>query len=75
LYQLYQHRYDVNVVSAEERLRADLAGVEDSRRLKLKKGAPILHIERIALGLDGARVELRISRTDTRRFVYTATLR
>jgi GntR family transcriptional regulator len=75
LYQLYQHRYDVNVVSAEERLRADLAGAEDSRRLKLKKGAPILHIERIALGLDGARVELRISRADTRRFVYTATLR
>jgi GntR family transcriptional regulator len=75
LYQLYQHRYDVNVVSAEERLRADLAGAEDSRRLKLKKGAPILHIERVALGLDGARVELRISRTDTRRFVYTATLR
>ena len=75
LYQLYQHRYDVNVVSAEERLRADLAGAEDMRRLKLKKGAPVLHIERVALGLDGARVELRISRADTRRFVYINTLR
>lgn len=75
LYRLYQHEYDVNVVSAEERLRADLAGSEDARRLKLKKGAPILHIERIAMGLDGARVEFRISRTDTRRFVYTASLR
>jgi GntR family transcriptional regulator len=75
LYQLYQHRYDVNVVSAEERLRADLAGAEDAKRLKLKKGAPVLQIERIALGLDGARVEYRISRADTRRFVYTATLK
>jgi GntR family transcriptional regulator len=75
LYQLYQHRYDVNVVSAEERLRADLAGAEDAKRLKLKKGTPILHIERVALGLDGARVEYRISRTDTRNFVYTATLK
>jgi GntR family transcriptional regulator len=75
LYQLYQHRYDVNVVSAEERLRADLAGAEDIKRLKLKKGAPILQIERVALGLDGARVEYRVSRTDTRNFVYTASLK
>jgi GntR family transcriptional regulator len=75
LYQLYQRQYDVNVVSADERLRADLAGPEDVERLKLKKGAPILHIERVAVGLDGSRVELRISRTDTRRFVYTVSLR
>jgi GntR family transcriptional regulator len=75
LYQLYQRQYDVNVVAAEESLRADLAGPEDVKRLKLKKGAPILRIERIAIALDGSRAELRISRTDTRRFVYSVTLR
>jgi GntR family transcriptional regulator len=75
LYQLYQRQYDVNVVSADETLKADLATAEDAERLKLKKGMPILQIERLAMALDGSRAELRISRTDTRRFVYTVNLR
>jgi GntR family transcriptional regulator len=75
LYQLYQHVYGVNIVTADEELKADLAGPEDRARLKLQEGAPVLQIRRVALALDGGRAELRISRCDTRRFVYAVSLR
>ena len=75
LYQLYQHQYGVNVVGADEELRADLASPEDRQRLGLEEGAPILQIRRIALALDGGRAEIRISRCDTRRFVYAVSIR
>ena len=75
LYQLYQHQYETNIVSTEEELRAALALPEDIDRLGVSKGSPLLVIERIASALDGARVEIRISRCDTRRFVYAVSLR
>jgi GntR family transcriptional regulator len=66
--------YGINIVSAEEELRADTARKEDCRRLNLKPGAPLLHIERVAVGLDGTRVEWRASRCDTTNLVYAVTL-
>jgi GntR family transcriptional regulator len=74
LYALYQREYGVNIVSAEEELRADAARKEDSRRLKLAPGAPLLHIDRVAISLEGHRVEWRTSRCDTTHFVYAVTL-
>jgi GntR family transcriptional regulator len=74
IYSLYQREYGVNIVSAEEELRADAARKDDCRRLKLAPGAPLLHIERVAISLEGARVELRTSRCDTRHLVYAVTL-
>jgi GntR family transcriptional regulator len=74
LYALYQQEYGVNIVSAEEELRADTARREDVRRLKLQVGAPLLHIERVAIALDGGRVEWRVSRCDTTHLVYAVTL-
>jgi GntR family transcriptional regulator len=74
LYALYQREYGVNIVSAEEELRADTARKDDCRRLKLPAGAALLHIDRVALSLEGARVEWRTSRCDTSRFVYAVTL-
>ena len=74
LYALFQQEYGVNIVSAEEELRADAAKPEDARRLQLAVGAPLLHLERVAIALDGSRVEWRISRCDTSRLVYAATL-
>lgn len=75
LYQLYQRQYQVNVVATNEELRAGAATAEDAERLQVKKGAPLLVIERVAIALDGSRVELRTSRCDTRRHVYAVTLR
>lgn len=74
IYSLYQRQYGVNIVSAEEELRAESARKEDCRRLKLPPGAPLLHIERIAFSLEGTRVEWRTSRCDTRHLVYAVTL-
>lgn len=74
LYALYQQEYGHNVVATQEELRADVARKEDTRRLRLPIGHPLLHIERVAVGLDGLKVELRISRCDTRRLVYAVTL-
>jgi GntR family transcriptional regulator len=74
LYQLYQQAYGHNIVAAEEQLRADLARREDGRRLRIGPGQPLLHIERVALSLDGARVEWRVSRCDTTHLVYAVTL-
>jgi GntR family transcriptional regulator len=74
LYALYQQEFGVNIVSADEELRADAATREDARLLGLQPGAPLLHIERVAIALDGKRVEWRVSRCDTTHFVYAVTL-
>jgi GntR family transcriptional regulator len=74
LYALYQQEYGVNIVSTEEELRADAARREDTRRLKLEIGAPLLHIDRVAIALDGSRVEWRVSRCDTTHLVYAVSL-
>lgn len=74
LYALYQQEFGVNIVSADEELRADAATREDARLLGLQPGAPLLHIERVAIALDGKRVEWRVSRCDTTHLVYAVTL-
>lgn len=74
LYAMFQQEYGVNIVSAEEELRADAARREDARRLPLAVGAPLLQIERVAIALDGSRVEWRVSRCDTTHLVYAVTL-
>jgi GntR family transcriptional regulator len=74
LYALYQREYGLNIVAAHEELRADAARKDDCRRLKLAPGAPLLHIDRVAISLEGTRVEWRASRCDTSRFVYAVTL-
>jgi GntR family transcriptional regulator len=74
LYTVYQHEYGQNIVAAEERLRADIASREDMRRLGIRAGAPVLRIERVGLGVDGARVELRVSRCNTDSLYYAVTL-
>jgi GntR family transcriptional regulator len=74
LYALFQREFGHNIVSAEEEIRADVARRDDARRLGIAEGTPLLHIERVAVALDGTRVELRVSRCDTSRLVYAVTL-
>jgi GntR family transcriptional regulator len=74
IYALYQSEYGVNIVSTEEELRADAARREDCRRLPLEPGAPLLNIDRVAISLEGVRVEWRTSRCDTTRLVYAVNL-
>lgn len=74
LYALYQREYGINIVSTEEKLRADAARREDTRRLGVPAGTPLLQVERVALSVNGKRVEWRVSRCDTSTLVYAVTL-
>lgn len=74
LYGLYQLQYGVGITSTEEKLRADVARKEDTRRLGVPAGAPLLQVERVALAMNGKRVEWRLSRCDTSTLVYAVTL-
>lgn len=75
LYALYQTVFGVNIVQTVEELRADLSRKEDAKRLQMPLGAPLLNIDRIAIGLDGDKVEWRVSRCNTANLVYAVTIR
>ena len=70
IYHLYQSRFGINVLRADERLRAVPAGAEDARLLGVAPGAPLLEIRRVALTFRERPVELRVSRVDTSAHVY-----
>jgi GntR family transcriptional regulator len=74
LYSLYQTEYGINIVSAHEEVRAELASAEDSRQLQIKTGDPILVVDRLALSLQERKVEWRMSRVKSRDLVYAVTL-
>lgn len=66
LYALYSTRYGVTIARGSESLKAVKAGPRQVELLGCEPGEPILLIDRIALGVDGARAEWRRSlcRTD-----------
>lgn len=74
LYTLFARDYGITIARAEERLSAVAAEADAARHLGLEVGAPLLNIDRIALGLNGRPVEWRISLCDTRDQVYSVTL-
>ncbi len=73
LYELYEKQYGITIHSADEQLRAVSATKHDAMLLNLEVGAPLLEIERTALTLDKAPVELRISRCNTKKHYYENT--
>ena len=74
LYVLYQQKFGVTIVRAEEKLRAVAADALDATHLGVASGAPLLEVDRIALSLDGIPVERRVSRCNTEHHHYTAEL-
>ncbi|OGA64848.1 MAG: hypothetical protein A3G81_31795 [Betaproteobacteria bacterium RIFCSPLOWO2_12_FULL_65_14] len=74
IYHLYQARYGVNVLRTSERLRATVAESGAAKLLGLKKGAPLLEINRVALTYHNAPVELRRSLVDTSEHEYFSDL-
>ncbi len=69
-YVIYQQRFGVTIVRAAEQLRAMAAGADEARHLGAPRGAPLLEIDRLALTLDGAPAEWRLSRCSTARYRY-----
>lgn len=74
LYSLYQTDFGINIVSANEELRADIATPDDQRLLGAPAGSAILCIDRVALSLQDRKVEWRTSRVHARDLTYSVTL-
>lgn len=74
LYQLYETRFRITVVRAEERLKAVAACGIEARHLGVADGTPLLAIDRRAFTLDGRAVEWRVSLCRTDRHHYASVL-
>lgn len=65
LYSHYQTKYGVTVAKTREQLKAVGANTDQARQLKLKVGAPLLLIDRIAVTIEDAHIEWRRSYCNT----------
>ena len=74
LYQLYQERFGLTVVRAEERLRAVRADAFQASTLGLPPGEPLLQVIRVAQSFNNQPVELRYSFVNTLDYEYFAEL-
>jgi len=74
IYHLYQARYGINVLRTAERLRACLADAGVAKLLGVKKGGPLLEIDRVAYTYHSAPVELRRSLVNTAEHEYFSDL-
>ncbi len=70
LYSLYQTRYGINIVRAQERLRATLCDRDAAKLLGVPPGAPVLEINRTAMTYHNTPVELRRSLVNTKAHEY-----
>lgn len=71
LYQLYEERFGNSVTHIDERVRAMVADPFLAGVLQVEEGAPLLHIIRRALSVDGRPVEYRHSYVSTERHEYS----
>jgi GntR family transcriptional regulator len=70
LYSLYETRYRIRIVSAQERIRATAADEISAPLLKVATGAPLLSIERVAFSYGKQPVEWRKSYINTENYYY-----
>jgi GntR family transcriptional regulator len=73
-YEYYSKEHGINVISAEERLRAVKATALEAKMLELEPGMPLLEIDRIAFDINEKPIEWRLSRCDTRQHYYLSFL-
>jgi len=72
IYHLYQDVFGITIARSSERLRASVADADAASLLGVPRGAPLLTIRRVALGLAGEPVEWRVSRVNTAKHEYYA---
>ena len=75
LYELYSAAYGIKVARATEQVKAVAADRRQAEVLGVREGEPLLAVDRVAFGLDGARAEWRLSLCRTDRFHYLCELR
>ncbi len=74
VYGLFQERFGITVVRAEERITAVVAGAREGRLLGVAAGAPLLRIERVAYTYKDVPVDARIRLVDSSRHAYLSRL-
>jgi len=74
LYGLYAEEYGISIARASERLKAVMLPRGDAARLGAAPGTPALEIDRLAIAIDGRRVEWRLSRCLTAHLHYASEL-
>jgi GntR family transcriptional regulator len=74
LYGLYAEEYGIGISRTSERLKAIALSSADAALLGAASGTPALAIDRLALAIDGRKVEWRVSRCLTAHVHYSADL-
>lgn len=74
LYILYQEKYGITVMSVNDEIRAVEIPDAYAQHLDLKKGSPVLMIERSSVNIDGRVVELSTAYCSSENFVYSVQL-
>ena len=75
LYPVYDQLCNQRVARADEKLTVEEADASTSRLLRIKKGSPVIVIERIARGYDNSPIEWRRSRGRADLFTYQTEIR
>jgi GntR family transcriptional regulator len=75
LYPFYEKRCARVVARADERLTVETANATDVAALGVPEHSPIVVIERVAFGYDGAPLEWRLSRGAAQHFAYEIEIR
>ncbi len=75
LYAYYQKNCGVRVMRVTESIEADMPKADDVKYLDLTKDQPLLMINRISYGSNDLPVEFRVSRINSKKYVYFAELK
>jgi len=74
MYSLFETRFGVRLIRAEEHLRAVVAPVEVAADLGVDARSPLLAVERVAYTYDDQPMEWRLGHYDTKSHYYATTL-
>jgi GntR family transcriptional regulator len=74
LYGLFAEKYGISIARASERLKAVALSSSDAALLGVAPGTPVLSIDRLALAIDGRKVEWRVSCCLTTHVYYASDL-
>ncbi|HVO88623.1 MAG TPA: GntR family transcriptional regulator [Casimicrobiaceae bacterium] len=70
LYAVYQSEYGINIVRTDEKLRAIRCDTDTARLLRVRRGAPVLEVRRLAYTFNEEVVEVRRSMVQTTDYHY-----
>ena len=74
IYGLFQERFGITVVRADERITAVAAGEREARLLGVARGTPLLRIQRVAYTYKDVPVDARVRLVDSSRHGYLSVL-